>query len=294
MLSQSDDTGWDFSSAIELLRSLSVAINSTDPAASASHPTPLLPSPDEAPAIDESESRLGDFGALWSLFGRSTSPPVADVARLELAAETAEKGVRWRDELDGADLEDNVELKPVASSAGSQRTRKRAERRARARARAGELTRSAAEAAGVSSAATTDAESGEELRRLRRSPDRRAVIQDLLGRGPKQRDSSTPPTSPSPPKSEVRILKREWHVSDPFVFPVDEPRSTSRTCISPRDGFAPRERKAKLISSLSMSHAAESKFLKNAGLVEPEFTPLNVSKIGIHVFVDISNVSSCT
>ena len=33
------------------------------------------------------------------------------------------------------------------------------------------------------------------------------------------------------------------------------------------------------------------KYLKNSGLLEPAFTPLNVSNIGIHVFVDISNIS---
>jgi len=36
---------------------------------------------------------------------------------------------------------------------------------------------------------------------------------------------------------------------------------------------------------------ADKKYLTNAGLLEPAFTPLNVSTIGVHVFVDISNIS---
>ena len=210
----------------------------------------------------------------------------------ELEAENTSKGVRWRDEFDGADLEDNVEPSSF-DTAVSIRTQKRASRRARARLRAAKLADTPAIGKGTVSDTVTDAESSEELERLRRSPDRRAVIQDILGRHrPSTRDTSSPPTSPSPPKSDVRSIKKEWPPSDPFLWSVDEFRSSfSRIQIAPQDGLSATARKRQLITRLTRSFPAESKYLSNSGLIEPAFTPLNVSTVGIHVFIDISNVS---
>jgi hypothetical protein len=210
----------------------------------------------------------------------------------ELEAEITSKGVRWRDELEGGDLEDNV--KPASfDTAASTRTQKRAARRARARLRAENFANLFTTEKDTVSDTVTDAESGEELERLRRSPDRKAVIQDILGRHrPNTRDTSSPPTSPSPPKSDAKPIKKEWLSSDPFVWSVEEFRSSSsRRQIVPRDGLSITARKRQLIAMLATNFPAESKYLANSGLIEPAFTPLNVSSIGIHVFIDISNVS---
>ena len=287
---QTDGPDWDFSSAIDLLRSLSLSNKEATPKTSSSPQRAF--EREQTLILNNTSSQLGDFSSVWSLFRGSLSEVTNDVPFPELDADNAGKGVRWRDELDGADLEDNVE--PVSfDTAASIRTQKRAARRARARLRAEKVANASVLEKATCSDTATDAESGEELERLRRSPDRRAVIQSILGRHrPNTRDASSPPTSPSPPKSDVRPIKKEWPISDPFLWPVDEFRSSSsRSQIIPRDGLSITARKRQLIAMLSTSFPADSKYLANSGLVEPAFTPLNISTIGVHVFIDISNVS---
>jgi hypothetical protein len=287
---QTDGPDWDFSSAINLLKSLSLSNNEAKPAPS-SPPRPSF-EPGQTLILNNTSSHLGDFSSLWSLFGGSLNETVDNVPLSELDAENISKGVRWRDELDGADLEDNLEPSPF-DTAASIRTQKRAARRARAKLRAEKLGDLSNTGKGTVSDTATDAESGGELERLRRSPDRRAVIQDILGRNrPSTRDTSSPPTSPSPPKDDIRSAKKKWPVSHPFLWSVDEFRSpTSRSQVFPRDGLSTVARKVQLIKMLAADFPTESQYLSNSGLIEPAFTPLNVSTIGIHVFIDISNVS---
>jgi hypothetical protein len=287
---QTDAPDWDFSSAIYLLKSLSLSNHGGGPAPY-SLPPPAVQD-DQTLILNKASSHLGDFGSLWGLLGGSLNEVVGDISISELEAENTSKGVRWRDKFDSADLEDNVEPSSF-DTAASIRTQKHASRRASARLRAAKLADTPAIGKGTLSDTATDVESSEELDRLRRSPDRRAVIQDILGRHrPSTRDTSSPPTSPSPPKSDVRSIKKEWPPSDPFLWPVDEFRSSlSRIQIAPQDGLSVTARKRQLITMLTRNFPAESKYLSNRSLIEPAFTPLNVSTIGIHVFIDISNVS---
>ena len=287
---QTDGPDWDFSSAIELLRSLSLSNTDVTPTSSSSPPRAL--ERDQTLILNNTSSHLGDFSSVWSLFRGSLNEVTNDVPLPELEADNAGRGVRWRDELDGADLEDNVEP-ALFDTAASTRTQKRAARRVRARVRAENVANASVLEKATMSDTATDAESGGELERLRRSPDRRAVIQDILGRHrPNMREASSPPTSPSPPKGDLRPIKKDRPISDPFLWPVDEFRSTSsRSQIVPRDGLSITARKRQLIAMLSTSFPSDSKYLANLGLVEPAFTPLNISTIGVHVFIDISNVS---
>jgi hypothetical protein len=290
MPQQTDVPDWDFSSAIDLLRSLSLSSNEAKPAPSS--PPQATFDHDQTLILNTSSSQLGDFRSLWSLFGASLNEGRPDGPLSELEAENTSKGVRWRDELDGADLEDNVEPSSF-NRAASIRTQKRAARRSRARLRAEKLVNISNTEKDIVSDTATDAESGEELARLRRSPDRRAVIQDILGRHmPSKRDTSSPPTSPSPPKADIRPAKKERPVSDPFLWPTgDFETLIPRGQILPRDGLSAKARKVQLIKMLAGNFPAESQYLSNRGLIEPTFTPLNYSTIGIHVFIDISNVS---
>jgi hypothetical protein len=286
-----DPLSWDLNSAINLLKSLSVS----------QHDSAGAPPQDAAAfATCEDSSQgslgLGDFSAIWDFLGRPrtvSNDEQADLITYEINDEPVaeldlgllSKGVRWRDEVDGADLEDNVE--PVKLSAATLRNRKRAERRARAKEKADKL---AQEQLAVSD--TTDHESAEELEALRRSPDRRSVIDSILGRSRRTIRDTSPPTSPSPPKAEPRTPKRDWPVSNPFIWSAPGVHSPSkRAAIAPKDGLSPRARKQALISDLMLKHPEEKKYLKNSGLLEPAFTPLNISSIGVHVFVDISNIS---
>lgn len=284
---------WDFGPAISLLNALAL------PPSSPQADQAVLPPKHEAKAtalvLSGTKSNLGDFSSLWDYLGRphvvqeitkSVDPDGNNILSAELDA-GALKGVRWRDELDGADLEDNVE--PASTiSAASLATQNRVARRARAKERAAQL---AAERGGATDTAT-DAESGNELDGLRRSPDRRSLIANLIGRPrPEDRNDGSPPTTPSPPKAEFRTPTRKLDFSSPFLWQSPTPKPSSRYNINPQDGLSLQERKAALITKLIRNHGSEKKYLKNPGLPEPAFTPLNTSPIGIHVFVDISNIT---
>ena len=288
---------WDLDDAIRLLNNLSFEIRDGEICQDVT-----VHSSKAQIGQDGIAGALGDFSVLWDFLGR---PQVSDelqaselvkyaindnpVAEVDLSQ--LNKGVRWRDEVDGADLEDNVEPANDKTTAAYLRNQKRAARRAKAKEKAAQLANIFTPDKTASD--TSDHDSGEELESLRRSPDRRAVIDSILGRSrPSLHDNSSPPTSPSPPKAELRTPKRDWPVSNPFVWtPTSNSTPTKSTVIAPRDRLSLRDKKQALITELIRQHPEEKKYLKNAGLVEPAFTPLNVSSIGVHVFVDISNIS---
>jgi hypothetical protein len=285
---------WDFSHAIDLLKTLSLPrprintsppSNSQEPCFHPDKPLVLSQSPDE-------ELSLGNFDRIWDFLSVSRdSGNGTNQKSLEEDAEHVAKEVRWRDEVSGADLEDNVDPEQGISAA-SVRTQKRAARRARAKERADKETSMQISSHDTGPDSASDDESGQELERLRRSPDRRALIQDIL-KGPSKNalDVHTPPTSPSPPTESHRVLNRDWLISNPFQWSSSSPSTGSRRKqILPLGDLSAEERKSKLIARLVECFPSEAKFLKNKGLIHPEFTPLNTSDSGVHVFVDISNV----
>jgi hypothetical protein len=293
-MTATENPRWDLNDAIQLLNSLSF------PNPSFSSAVERDPSDNHARVQGPpTGNSLGDFSQLWAFLGRpqqldkETADELAkyqidDEEVTDIDLSQLNKAVRWRDEVDGADLEDNVEPVNNKATAAYLRNQKRASRRAKAKEKAAQLE---LELAQKTVSDTTDRESGEELESLRRSPDRRAVIQSILGRPrPELPDNSSPPTSPSPPFAKTRSTPREWPVSNPFVWAVS-PSPSKHASIAPRDNFTPRERKQALITELIRQHPEEKRYLKNVGLLETAFTPLNTSSIGIHVFVDISNIS---
>lgn len=277
------ETIWDFDSAINLLTKFSL-------------PKLNLRDSLEREAVDIPQQHdaagLGNFDTLWDFLGRPHNVddvPLPDTTSvLENVEEDAladTRAIRWRDEFDGADLEDNIE--PIKLTAANARTAKRAARRARAKERAEQL---AATISGDTDTATDYESAGEELEALRRSPDRRAIIDGMLGRSrPSLHDS--PPTSPSPPKSKS-TPQRDWPVSQPFLWTAPGvPTPSRRPVITALDGWNSQERKQNLITFLRKRHREQDKYLKSSGLMMPEFTTLNTSSIGIHVFIDMSNIS---
>ena len=289
----------DLGSVIELLHRLS------GPARTISEdPTP--PSHTQPAAFQTSSTRhkepsladLGDFNNLWDHLGVSTNgAPTEDpresfkdiqasAAAVDLDYDQLGKAVKWRDEIDGADLEDNVEPEPF-DTAASLRTKARAARRAKAKVKARQLAKYREETQGQLTDTATDGESAEELEKLRRSPDREAIIQNILQRS---RPAGSPPTSPSPPKPELKLPSRNWPISNPFTWSHAETRTSSRPSIRPIDSLSAEARKKQLLAVLKKEFPAESKYLSNQGLLQPLFTPLNTSASGIHVFVDFSNI----
>src|SRR3954470_25041918 len=165
---QTDAPDWDLSSAIYLLKSLSLSNQGGGPAPYS--PPPPAVRDDQTLILNKTSSHLGDFGSLWNLFGGSLHEVVLDISISALEAENTSKGIRRRDEFDGADLEDNVEPSSFETLASS-RTQRCATRRVRARPRAGKLVNTPAIGQGTVSDTATDAESSKELECLRRSPD---------------------------------------------------------------------------------------------------------------------------
>lgn len=285
---------WSFEPAIDLLRSAADGQAQSTTAVSPQEVEPVVPvSP---------KGGLGDFTDVWKHLGlieddfsalkAEDAVGIQPSPSIESEATRLAKAVKWRDEQDGADLEDNVE--PQQISTANLRTRKRAARRARARDRELKALQGAETAAAAAGDTVTDNESGEELESLRRSPDRRSLIASIIGR-PQPVEHVSPPTSPSPPKDSSMFrtpTKKEWPVSSPFLWTAPGvPSPTTKPTITPIDGLTTRERKVRLISRLCQDFPQEQKYLKNAGLLEPAFSPLNTSPIGVHVFIDMSNIS---
>lgn len=283
---------WNFNPAIDLLRILSIS----KPRDGAS--LSLIPSAQDGvsdPPLVLSQSKdadltLGNFSKIWEFLSTShdNSNPIKPEF-LEEEVERVAKEVRWRDEISGADLEDNVDSEQYVT--GSKKTQLRAARRARARERAAIV---ASRRIRSNDVGTETASSDEDLNHRRPSPDRRAVIQNILHPPSTQVvDPPSPPTSPSPPKASLSVLKKDRPISNPFQWSASTSHASShRNQILPLGNFSPEQGKSKLIARLSECFPSEAKYLKNKGLIHPEFMPLNTSDSGVHVFIDISNVRS--
>ena len=279
---------WSFEPAITLLRS---AASGEEQLEAFQEPQSEFPPSSVAVPQGVTTGGLGDFTEIWKHLGLDYGKPSSCLADMKLdevklgsspesASSQLAKAVKWRDEQDGADLEDNVEPEQVTAS--NLRTRKRAARRARARERELGLAHGTTDFASDSA---TDRESGEELESLRRSPDRRSLIADLVGR-PRPIENSSPPTSPSPPKERATLrtpTRRVWPISNPFLWVAPSvPSPATKNTILPVDGLNPHLRKLSLISQLSLRFPGETKYLSNQGCREPAFNILNTSPIGIH------------
>ena len=144
MTSQVERSPWDLGPAISLLTVLSSPASGPQADQRASSPKPVAK---ERSLISSSnKANLGDFSTLWDYLGRphvlqeltqSVDPDGNNILSAELDA-AALKAVRWRDELHGADLEDNAQPATTISVA-SLATQRRAARRARAKEKAAQL-----------------------------------------------------------------------------------------------------------------------------------------------------------
>lgn len=286
---------WDFGPAIDLLKTLSVPRPKANISRSpglwepSSNPNPTL----VLSQTDDEELSLGNFRTIWEYLASSRDRDRStERGIVSEDAECVAREVRWRDGVLGAGLENNTKTEQHVIAA-STRTRKRAERRARTKERPEKaaVMRISSDEMGSDSAATAH-ESDQDLDHLRRSPDRKAVIQDILQRPNRDcADIPSPPTSPSPPKESLRVLKKDLPISNPFQWSTSTSHLGSRrNQIFALGNLSPEQRTSKLINRLVDCFPAEAKYLKNKGLIHPEFMPLNTAGSGVHVFIDISNV----
>lgn len=313
MRSKGSEGEWDFTPVIDLIYSLSTGHDDTATKWVSPPETPERPSTPIASTtgLEDIKSQLGNFDKLWKFLGQPLNIPPPCISpggtyalnvglqnddfpeQSLLLSPSPPKGVRWRDELGGADLEDHDDpsngLRRVAQLTKAQRKKKRKEEFKRKQQEL--LLRSSGRPTFPQS--PSDAESENELQSLRHSPDRRAIIQQIL-HGTLARshrtDPPSPPTSTSPPK-ESRISSGHvaWSISEPFPTNIPQGLFASPEQASLALAAA---RKSKLIAKLNARFVNERQFLNNVSCTQHVGgNDKDGALEGVHVFVDASNVS---
>lgn len=286
MSSELVENGWDFTPVIDLINSLSSGsekLVQTDVSVLESHESSDPGSLTDGP---ETNYGLGNFDKLWRFLGQPsnvssskahTIPEINSTVdlsdALDLAA-TSNKGVKWRDEIEGADLADNDEIDSGTNLASlSKSQRKRARRRKRQEIEA--------QATYHSKALPSGSENESELdQRVKRLKARRAIIQQMIHDGlPKQGKGSTD-------RLEQPQAQGDSEISRPPL------RRSLAAVLSPEQtGYAEAaEKKANLLSKLRAKFKEEQQYLDNIGVQRHDFSGDLSTQTAVHVFVDASNV----
>ena len=301
---------WDFTPVIDLIHSLSAGHEDAARRSVSLPETPKRPStPIAPPELEDIKSQLGNFDKLWKFLGQPLNipppcvpPEDTDALNVPLhndkSAEqaflhdsSATKGVRWRDELEGADLEDNDEVDNILSVAQLTKAQRKKERKKDWKRRQELWDQTRHRPTAIPSA--SDIESENELQNLRHSPDRRTVIQQILYGNPKKAhraDSPSPPSSRSPPKDSQNQNGRDrWPISNPYNTKIPPHLFVSR---EPTSLALAAAKKTKLICKLNARFVDERQFLNNISITQHvEGLSEGGVRGGVHVFVDASNVS---
>lgn len=293
---------WDFTPVINLLNSLSTNIEK--PSQEASGTLSELPTVNGHVVAGESKddkddddinSGLGNFDKLWKYLGQplkipSLNPePQPDIDLTgnptfqPIPDSCGNKGVRWRDEVEGADLADNDEAANTSDGLNSSKAQEKKERRRKWKENVPQR-KSQANLFPSGSENESELDAHKPTRLL----DRRAIIQDIL-HGPSQREKSFG-------NSFLKVPSKRQSLSDQEALPIAKPSQLRGTVaalfsIEQTDYAVAAERKAKLIKKLNASFVEERRFLRNicvSPLVNKNVTGMDA---GIHVFVDASNVS---
>ena len=304
MHTEPKDSVWDLSAVIDLVHSLSA----TEPDPSVHnlprhHDTKAVPNNTSTEPIDIHNSKLGNFDDIWIYLGQPLDvPPPSIVLEPELQQiqstngannpdNTNKKLLRWQDEVGGADLENVDELDPTAVVAGlAKRHRKRERRRKRQ-----DLDAAKSDIATKASSASEN-DTDVELSSVKRSAARSAVIHSVLGLAkpagtPKAPVTTIQDTSTSQLHgcSVTVVQSQSWPISKPYVPRVHLP---TQTHLSPdQDNLAlAAQRKSKLLTLLHSHFVEDREYLKFAGLSRKVPHEQIGDPIGIHIFVDASNI----
>lgn len=280
---------WDFTPVLDLINSLSSGsekLAQTDVSVVESHESSIADS-----LIDDSEtsSGLGNFDKLWKFLAQpsniqpskahalpETSSTVGLSDALDLAA-ASNKGVKWRDEIEGADLADNDEIDSGTNLASLSKTQRRKERRRKRQ-------ESEVQAIYHSKALSNGSENESEVDRgVKRSQDRAAIIQQILHGALQKRGTGSigrlekPQTQSDNESSRRRPLRG----------------SLTAVFSSEQTGYATAaEKKAKLLDKLRAKFKEERQYLDNIGAPLHDTSGDLSTETGLHVFVDASNVRS--
>ena len=287
---------WDFTPVHDLLRQFS--IHGEDPEFSPRTKDAGLEvvSPQVNGHINgnstQSRLGLGNFDRLWEYLGQPNYlpapcvPPIdpdvpipsIEVGDSEESKDT--KAVRWRDEIDGADLADDDDAEQTNVSGLSKKQRKKLNRKKRRQALADTLENSNIVATG------SESESGPEVKEPS-TVDRRSIIYSLL-----QESSPLPVRG----QSEVTVLKKRQPSLDPNVWPVARPHMSNgalRASSVPGESayIVAAARKKALLEILSAKYPNEKRYLEDLNPISQPSLGEENTLDGVHIFVDASNVS---
>ncbi|MCJ1392407.1 hypothetical protein MMC18_005274 [Xylographa bjoerkii] len=300
---------WDFSPVINLIYSLSVPENihlvtNLQQQCSETFHDDLLPELQEG-----KNSGLGDFDEIWKFLGqpRDVAPPTVNtllkvdpyafsgpedihVTGDDSSNENSNaKAVRWRDEAEGADLEDNDQQDGIDSIANNshltKNQRKKQRRRLQKEQESEALCTAQLPASGNQSDSTVE----------RQSKTRRALIQQITNGTPVQGYTGTP--SKNSPQVFVENCVRNGIVVGNSPFPLIRTQSAPSISAVPR-GITIDEanlavaatRKTNLLSKLKAQFVNEGHFLDNLSGLRDTTSSTELAVEGIHVFVDMSNI----
>ena len=239
-------------------------------------------------------TQLGNFDKIWQYLGQPVnqlpaSPPLAcgnDGAENQDISDhgyvTRSKAVKWRDELEGADLADNDEnFDPHSLSSLTKAQRKKARRRQRRENQTEALTEGRPFTSG------SEDDSGKDVK-APRTPDRRAIIHEILHGNSASESDGRRLLSANLYKKETTTDSRSWPVALPH-----HTKSTVETLKHQKDStFAVAvAKKVKLLTLLNETFIDERPYLSNISFVQPVSSSSGVLAEGIHIFVDVSNVS---
>ena len=297
MCSEVNEGPWHFKPVIDLIYSLSARGQDHNTQASPRSSDEFSISPSSPVAVGE-QSLLGNFDKLWTFLGQPLDrkpPEVSIINELDLkplprevlSIETSNgKAVRWLDEVK-TNTEDKLngclsDYLPLT------RTQKKAERRKKKHEEDDDDDMGIAENVRNSSGR----ESKHELRIVRQSADRTAVIQEILHGKSAEVNGLYPALLPDSGKlslsSRFSVDNRGWPAAEPF-YP-----ERAKPCLSveKKAGSVTALRKARLLKLLYARFPEDRGCLgKLSDVHYTKRRDKEVASQGLHVFVDTSNVS---
>ena len=288
---------WDLSPVINLIYSLSnVGETQTQVERWQSPRRPSLERP-HIPVISENLSKqatkLGNFDKIWKHLGQPIDllppdvPPAPKGEYIEIFTGNGHdyaaplKAVKWRDELEGADLADNDEKYETRNLPDlSKKQRKKERRKQRQKDRAEALVNGHRATSGSEDESEKDVQAPH-------TPDRKAIIDEILYGSPK--------TGILPGIKRYEKASRAEPVKETESWPVASPHSASNPVqiLKPQreSAFAiAAAKKARLITMLTERFVDERQYLNNISFIKNVKSSTDNPPEGIHVFVDASNV----
>ena len=306
MSSRSGEDDWDLTPAIDLIYSLS----SNSEYCSQTTPWTSNTNPEEQVAqnaIDRLDhgTQLGNFDKIWQYLGQPLNVPPPTVPTepsgefIEILkttsdnAQSALKGVRWRDEIEGGDLADNDDIDDTPDFSGlTKEQRKKARRKLRREAEAARVANRQNVASGSENESEKEIQAPptRDTKRDTSHPSRKDVIYHILHR-------TTPKAEPGrlrsgePFTAGIPIDVGPW----PIAFPQAGPRAVQILKPPPKEQSAyaaAAAKKARLMVMLNERFQDEQNSLSKVSSTQQVDNAQIDTAESIHVFIDASNVIS--